>query len=386
LRGIKRAPRRATLELLPGGVFASQAGTGSLAGRYGEALTFTRATTKVVSTGTGTVATVASGAPGVEPAGLLVESAHTNICLQSQAIQTSPWSNNGGGQTTTGNAAAAPDGTTTATQLDITLVGQGGWCGRAQQVSLSAGTYTLSLYVRGVSGSGTVYASLLDSAGTWFSVPCTYTTSWQRFSVTFTAAAGTAFVVLGVDTRDSAQQPQGAQSVYLWQCDLVAAAYPQSPVKTTSASATCNADAASLPGTTLPVSAGNLECVVTPRWSSSTAPSIAYILDTRAGTTGTPGILLRVGSGSAITLITANASAFSSLASSALTWNAGQAYRIRTVWGAGNLYVYRDNVLVGSSTAGTAAMPDAHGALNLGADKFSASQFDGNISDLRFYA
>ena len=49
--------------------------------------------------------------------GLLIEEAGTNICLQSEAISTSPWIISAGNTTITANVGVAPDGNTTADDM-----------------------------------------------------------------------------------------------------------------------------------------------------------------------------------------------------------------------------------------------------------------------------
>jgi hypothetical protein len=105
---------------------------------------------------------------------------------------------------------------------------------------------------------------------------------------------------------------------------------------------------------------------------------------------GLPGIILYVNASQQLVIFTHNASASTNLNSNALTWTAGQTYRAKAVWGAGNLYLYRNDVLVANIVNGSAVMPTAHQSpMYIGSDLNAASSTffaDGWISNLRFYA
>ena len=82
------------------------------------------------------------------------------------------------------------------------------------EISRPAGTYTFSVWLRGVAGGETVYLTLsntIPSART----TCVLTTDWQRFSITFTSGTtGNLFANIGVDLRDPGQAAQLAQSIF----------------------------------------------------------------------------------------------------------------------------------------------------------------------------
>jgi hypothetical protein len=91
--------------------------------------------------------------------------------------------------TTTANYDSAPNGTITASRVQIT---RGTTYAEIFQrigtssTSYSAGTYTVSFYGKSLSGTPTLYAGYSTNGG--YVLPCTFTSSWQRFSVAITVA------------------------------------------------------------------------------------------------------------------------------------------------------------------------------------------------------
>ena len=121
--------------------------------------------------------------------------AEENLLTYSQDFSnTSIWTRPGSGVTTTSNAAAAPDGTTTASRLQGTV---STWYMQQAAATTVGQTYTISAYV--MSNTGVSQNFRLYGCGTVVSSDLTATTSWQRFSYTFTATSGTGHGL----TRDS---------------------------------------------------------------------------------------------------------------------------------------------------------------------------------------
>jgi hypothetical protein len=137
-------------------------------------LTFTRASsaTRVASNG-------------------LIEKVRTNLVLQSQTFDNASWSKTN--TTVTANAETAPDGTLTAETM--TIVDSNSRI--TQSVSLGAGTYTISAYVKVLSTTtaGQLrFAPVVD--GPTLSEFFTATSEWQRYTYTFTAVTSVSLVAL----------------------------------------------------------------------------------------------------------------------------------------------------------------------------------------------
>lgn len=378
------------LALLPEGPGPSEIGTGVLAGSAGETVTVTRATAKIVRTAAATVATVVADKAAVSDFGLLVEVAHTNLAPRSPQLDQAPWDPDTGGggapgnPTVTANAANAPDGTMTADQVDFPACSGGGnyTILHSGPLPVSSGTpHAVILWVKGVSGSGTLYLSVFDSQ--WNTLAVAFTTTWQRFVLLRTASATEFDVLIGVDLRDGAESAQPAQSVYLWEAGVQPGPYALSDVQTAGTAATCNKDQVTMDPTPLPVAAGSVELEFRPLWTVPAA--MACLLDSRNGS-DLAGLTLRVATSGEISLITSGAAASTTITSSGLTWTKGQAYALRAEWGSGNTRLYRDEVLIASNLTGTAEMPSAHSSLHLGETRAGGNQADGYLNKLKFFA
>lgn len=151
--------------------------------------------------------------------GWLNEPAATNLCLQSQAFGTT-WTQTG--LTITANAIAAPDGavtadTLTATQNDATLV--------QTPTATTNVPKNWSIYLKRKTGTGAISMSL--DGGSTYTVKA-ITTEWTRVAINQTIAAHS--LVLKLATS--------GDEVYAWQSDLIASAFTQSPIPTTTATVT----------------------------------------------------------------------------------------------------------------------------------------------------
>jgi hypothetical protein len=74
-------------------------------------------------------------------------------------------------------------------------------------------------------------------------------TTWQRFSVTYTSAAGLNYIQIGVDLRDTSQTAQLAQVIYAWGAQLEAGSTASSYIPTTSGTVIRSADSSSISNT-----------------------------------------------------------------------------------------------------------------------------------------
>lgn len=380
--------KREVFALLPT-IDGAQIGTGNpITGTRGEALTLTRATTRYCNP---TVSLIGVNTPALEALGLSVEAAHTNLVIRSQEFGNAAWGLIGTtlAPTVTSDVTAAPDSTTTA---DALTSNQNVTAGGADQsiirpvtaLTVTSGSfYTFSVWLK---KSGVVAADpklfITDGIAAYGAgaVTCALTTSWQRFSVTMQVGATSVRPTIG--WYDQAA-PVTGQTIHMWGAQLEPGKYAHSYRPTVAASAATNADVATMAiPAALPVAKGELELDITPLWA--TVASANYILDTRNLTSS--GLNLRVTAPSTLFFTSqASAGSFATVNSGALTWVAGQTYRIKAKWGNGNLYLYRDGVLVGSLTNGTNPMPGTHSLLNVGAAEGGGATFDGYIKNLRFF-
>lgn len=215
--------------------------------------------------------------------GPLVESSRQNSCQRSEEFDNPLWVPYRDGlpsvPTVTANAAVAPDGTTTADRVDFnatsaalnqsSIIYQAG--------VLTAAAWAGSVYVKGVSGSGTIDICL----GTTSCGQCAYvSTSWTRCTRSATAS-GTLSYFFGNGSFYSGQG-RPAQSVYLWGAQAETSTHATSYVRTTNIAATRAVD----DRPHFPVAAFNPRCVsasITPLWASADTNRRAVRTDFNGG-------------------------------------------------------------------------------------------------------
>ncbi len=151
--------------------------------------------------------TRASSATRVASNGL-IEKVRTNNILQSEAFNEAAWDNTNE-VTITANAGVSPNGTNTA---DRFLSTGSGWF-FSQLISLTSGIpYTISVYVKSNTASSQTFRLFGNSSTS--SSDLTATTSWQRFTFTFTASSGS--LAQGI-TRDGSNS---AVDLLVWGAQL----------------------------------------------------------------------------------------------------------------------------------------------------------------------
>lgn len=267
-----------------------------LSGILDSRVTFTRASTATFVGSNGLIQTAAINAPRFDynpvtlaPLGLLIEEARTNLLTYSADITDAVWLMLGSaGASRTANVTAAPDGTTTADRYTVGT-GSGAWyiANYANPNITSGQAYTSSVYVKanglnfvfvrphnnsvnfGASGfivsliDGTItYPSsptLPASTGTvtnagngWWRITATSTANatvtpttggpgiWPCNSVNFSATNGTAPANFTGD---------GVSGIFIWGAQLEAGRFATSYIPTGAATATRNADIATMTGT-----------------------------------------------------------------------------------------------------------------------------------------
>jgi len=238
--------------------------------------TVDRDTVKYVLNSSGDIASVAIDTPAIEYntdgtyKGLLVEPASTNLCLQSEDINTT-WGSVRA--TLTANATTAPDGNTTADKLNDDSGGGTGSVYVRQDITVSAATkYTASVFLKadqlafaylraqdydgatdgaqyfGLSGDG----SLGTASGLDDSSITAYPDGWYRCTITWTQGAADtsfSFIIYVADSISNVNVDlDGTSSIFVWGAQVEASPIATSYIPTTTASVTRNKDDISLTG------------------------------------------------------------------------------------------------------------------------------------------
>lgn len=179
--------------------------------------------------------------------GLRWESAGTNAIPRSIEIDNAAWLSSASGTgnpTVTANAGTAPDGTLTADRVQVPATAATQYSMKYQGVAAcSSVTCTVSAYVRGFSGSGSIDICTWGTGGTPGTgcTACPYvSTEWRRCSATL-ANTTPAYILIGSDSS-GARPTHGAEDVLVWQAMAEVSPYVTSPVTTAAASATRNGE------------------------------------------------------------------------------------------------------------------------------------------------
>lgn len=193
-------------------------------------LTFTRASsaTRVASNG-------------------LIEKVRTNQVFESETFDSGTWGKSL--VTITANFDTAPNGTLTA---DRFVSAGGAFPQIAQTRTVVSGTqYTASIYVKSDGTAQIAQAILIGGASTSF----TPTTSWQRVSVTFTAASSSASFVIATNSALAS-----ASSFVIWGAQLEAGDIATNYIPTTTAAVSVG-PVSNLPRLNYPINAdGSVGC------------------------------------------------------------------------------------------------------------------------------
>ena len=165
--------------------------------------------------------------------GYLAEGQRQNRCLYSQDFSNAAWVSGGGGITVTTNTAVAPDGATTADTL--TAPGANGTLIQDLGVVASAAKAG-GMWLKRKTGTGNIDLTL-DGGSTWTTVAVT--SSWLLLEKTQTLA----------DEDFGIRIVTSGDAVYAWTAQVETAAFISSPIPTTTAAVTRNADVLKYPDT-----------------------------------------------------------------------------------------------------------------------------------------
>ena len=196
-----------------------------------------------------------------ESLGLLIEEARTNLATYSADFSNAAWTKTR--SSITSNTIVAPDGTLTGDKLvEDTTASNSHWVG--QSFTGTAAAYTYSFYAKagerswitGSWGGGldTFFDLSNGTIGTLNGNTATITSvgnGWYRCSITRTLTAASYSIECALATGDNGRSytGNGFSGVFIWGAQLEAGSFATSYIPTTTASATRNADAASMTGT-----------------------------------------------------------------------------------------------------------------------------------------
>ena len=227
------------------------------------------------------------GAPyygeGATPKGLLIEEQRANLFQYSEEFDNAAWTTSRA--SVTANAVLAPDGTVTADKLVEDTTASNTHQIAETVSSLTAQPYTFSVFAKagerdhiqlllftGAFGANVARADFDLTNETSSTVSGTIDNSsitavgngWYRVLITVTATttgSGIGIIYLA-DDGNVGYTGDGSSGLYIWGAQLEAGSFPTSYIKTTGASATRNADVATMGPTVAPLKTTGPEIIV----------------------------------------------------------------------------------------------------------------------------
>ncbi len=201
-----------------------------------------------------------------ESKGLLIEEQRTNLLTYSEQFDNASWAYNLN-SVINQNVIVAPDGTLTADKLVETTATALHGVGTAASIFTAGGTYTISVFAKAAErtrllvafandagdpatfdlANGTVVSTGAGNLGAFINA---VGNGWYRCVSVVSPTKANPYPTFILDNGTTNNYTgDGYSGIYIWGAQLEAGAFPTSYIKTTSAQATRNADAASMTGT-----------------------------------------------------------------------------------------------------------------------------------------
>lgn len=289
---------------------------------------------------------------------LLLEPQRTNLLTYSEQLNNANWGSFQSASVTA-NTTISPDGyqnadTITFSSDPSSLI--------FQNYTSTSSTFTISVYAKSSTGKKFCFRNF-DGVGVVRSSDFTTTSSWQRFSFTFTSALANVAICNEVGGN--------VGSIQVYGCQLELGAYATSYIPTLGAAVTRGADAASKTGISSLIgqTEGTIFADITIPTMANTGANFVSVSLFNAGLTNTTqfdiydsGDLLGVCvNGTVQALITKSG------------FTAGR-HKVAFGYKANDFVLYVDGVLVGTDTSGTVGAQDSFG-LQYGTSQFIGQQY-----------
>lgn len=356
------------LRVLPGGPGAGLIGSTLLQGSYGEAITFTRASSATMVDASGLVVTKTDNQPRIEAAGLLMERAATNLVLHNRDLTNAAWTKS---NTTAAKTATGVDGVANSCST-LTASAGNGTC--LQAIVTGAATRNTSVYLKRRTGTGNIDVTR-DNGTTWSTVTFTGTGPGGFTRVTAldisALTSGAANPTVGIRIVTSGD----AVDVDYFQDEALSSA--SSAIATAAASATRAVDYATVAAPTgLSVTEGAAAVTVRPLWTGA-APATSFFFDFEPTVNNR-----RIG------YVTATTDLFQAYNGTvnpgvAAGYTAGTPKRYLTQWSAAGNFLRTVNVASGAvDSFAFTAFPSFDATLYIGSAQTGAFAANGNVLDL----
>lgn len=322
-------------------------------------VTFTRSSTATFVGSNGLIQSAAINSPRFDynpvtlaPKGLLIEEQRTNLVLNSAVFTSTVWAKINASLTT---GIDDPAGGSLATTLTATVA-----LGTIQQATVStAGTYSVSIWIRRRTGTGQVSLRCGDLT----LIPITVTSSWVRY--TATAVATTTTIRLAVVLNTSGDE------VDIWGGQIEAGAFATSYIPTAGASTfTRSADVATMTGTNFSSWYNVSEGSFVASYEASPNTFTTYLAASNGVVAQNSMHMDNDGSGNMRVLYYSGSSAVALLTLGAVG-TIGAVSRVATAYKVNDFAASRNGGAVVTDTAG--AVPVGVDRLNIGADPSGAA-------------